>query len=325
MNFNILKFNIRQMQQGLTTSIGIRNLPWTDIGIDNSTQRTISDVLVNSKLDYQNELIKVYDKDGNEMKGFLAITRSDKKGIAHGYVKNRYVVPQNHTEFEFFDKFIQQTDSQYGYAGQLWNGEIVWFFARTNDVIKIAGTTIRIYVMLTIHHTGRHGKQITFIPIKEDCNNVLISNIHGAENTMGIPNKKSLIEDAENIDMMINAKQLYVKCLSAKFKELQEKTVNEKTEKMFFNRVVTGSLDVTIGNLSGTFANKIANMSDFYRNHPTQQSIIGTTFGLYNAVGGYYMNIKEYTSPEKRFNNLFIGGDAYRSIEDAFRLARQIS
>lgn len=305
--------------------MNVRDLPWSDIGMNNMEQKNIDEVLSNSKLDYEMQLSKVYDKEGNEMKGFEAITRSDKKGIAYGYVKNRYVPPQNKTDFAFFDRYIKMIGASYGYAGELWDGELVWMFAKTNDCIQIANSEICIYALFTIHQDARHGKRVTFIPIRDVCNNVLIANMTTIDNFVSIPNINTLTAEHEYHENIEEARMKYVAALTKEYKLMLNRKVTAAEEKQFFNRVVTGNLHETASNLSGTFTNKIAGMTDFYKNHPSQQNITGTAFGLYNAVAGYYMNMKDYRgNKEKRFGNTFIGGDSYRSTEDAFRLASRL-
>jgi hypothetical protein len=49
-------------------------------------------------------------------------------------------------------------------------------------------------------------------------------------------------------------------------------------------------------------------MFDYYKNGIAQEDIVGTAWGAYNAITGYYSNVKEQEG-EKRMNNLIFGGD----------------
>ncbi len=54
---------------------------------------------------------------------------------------------------------------------------------------------------------------------------------------------------------------------------------------------------------------------------PTQQTETtkGTLFGAYNAVTGYFQNVKDYKEPEDKLNSVLFGTALQRS-QTAFRL-----
>ena len=54
--------------------------------------------------------------------------------------------------------------------------------------------------------------------------------------------------------------------------------------------------------------NTINTIFDYYKNGVAQESIVGTAWGAYNAITGYYSNVKNQEG-EKRMNNLIFGGD----------------
>ena len=55
-------------------------------------------------------------------------------------------------------------------------------------------------------------------------------------------------------------------------------------------------------------ANILNNMFDYYQTGVAQEHILGTAWGAYNAITGYYSNVKEQDA-EKRMNNLVFGND----------------
>lgn len=55
-------------------------------------------------------------------------------------------------------------------------------------------------------------------------------------------------------------------------------------------------------------ANILNTVFDYYQTGVAQEHIIGTAWGAYNAITGYYSNVKEQDG-EKRMNNLVFGGD----------------
>ena len=55
-------------------------------------------------------------------------------------------------------------------------------------------------------------------------------------------------------------------------------------------------------------SNTISTIFDYYKNGVAQESISGTAWGAYNAITGYYSNIKTQEG-EKRMNNLVFDED----------------
>ena len=55
-------------------------------------------------------------------------------------------------------------------------------------------------------------------------------------------------------------------------------------------------------------ANILNNIFDYYQTGVAQEQIIGNAWGAYNAITGYYSNVKEQDG-EKRMNNRVCGGD----------------
>jgi hypothetical protein len=316
------------MNEGITGSIKVKNLPWAEIGTDISQCATVDEILDTAKLNYE-VVLRHPTIEGKRIDDFFAITKVVVDGLyrtvdVFGFVKTRYIVPQNRSSFEFFDKFIEEAGATYEYAGSLDRGEMVWIVAKLPEYVDIKETRISFYVMFSIYQTGKHGRRITIFPVREICNNVLISPCHHAPNFMSLPNKTTLAAEQEILDDIYDLKDKYIKTTKARFEELAKSEVTTKQEKDFFNKVVTSNNENAVADLSGRFANRIAAMSDYYRNHPSQETIYGTLFGLYNAVAGYYHNIKDYTSPTKRFATILIGGDAYRGTEDSFQLSQKI-
>ena len=61
-------------------------------------------------------------------------------------------------------------------------------------------------------------------------------------------------------------------------------------------------------NISTRKANIISTMFDYYKHGVAQEHIIGNAWGAYNAITGYYCNVKKQEG-EKRMDNLVFGGD----------------
>ena len=61
--------------------------------------------------------------------------------------------------------------------------------------------------------------------------------------------------------------------------------------------------------------------------HPTQQmdTTKGTLFGAYNAVTGYFGNIRPYKNGEAKLRSLLLGGTAQEKSQKAFNLCLEVA
>jgi len=56
--------------------------------------------------------------------------------------------------------------------------------------------------------------------------------------------------------------------------------------------------------------------------NPTQQlqTTKGTVFGAYNAITGYFQNVRSYKDNEARLKSILFGGTAQQRVQRAFSL-----
>jgi len=71
-------------------------------------------------------------------------------------------------------------------------------------------------------------------------------------------------------------------------------------------------------NLSSHFSNMIENVLEYAHTNPTQQEATtkGAVFGAYNAVTGYFQNVRNYKDDESKFKSII----GYRHGPNANRL-----
>lgn len=65
---------------------------------------------------------------------------------------------------------------------------------------------------------------------------------------------------------------------------------------------------------------------EYGQSSPSQQteSTKGTVFGAYNAVTGYYQNLRNYSSDEAKLKSLLYGGTAQARTQKAFDLCQRL-
>lgn len=73
---------------------------------------------------------------------------------------------------------------------------------------------------------------------------------------------------------------------------------------------------------SACFSSQCDAVLEYHDASPTQQSETakGTVFGAYNAITGYFQNVKVYKSEEAKLKSLLYGGTAQEKTQRAFAL-----
>jgi hypothetical protein len=131
---------------------------------------------------------------------------------------------------------------------------------------------------------------------------------------MGITNKLS-----EQLDGIFN-QWAKVRITDKQVMQLIQQAMSPSKEVL--DNVKKGMADM----LSTAFKNICDNAFMYAMSSPTQQTATtkGTLFGAYNAVTGYFQNVKEYKEEEDKLNSVLFGTAMQRS-QTAFRLCELFS
>ena len=73
---------------------------------------------------------------------------------------------------------------------------------------------------------------------------------------------------------------------------------------------------------SSTYRNQVYSAFGYAMIAESQQlgSTKGTLFGAYNAITGYFQNVRNYKNDEDKINSVFCGGQAQRKAQKTFDL-----
>lgn len=87
--------------------------------------------------------------------------------------------------------------------------------------------------------------------------------------------------------------------------------------------ITTGKLD----ELSTCFNNMCNSVFEYAMTSPTQQqeTTRGNLFGAYNAVTGYFQNVRNYKDDEAKLKSMLYGGTAQARTQKAFNLCEDFS
>ncbi len=88
--------------------------------------------------------------------------------------------------------------------------------------------------------------------------------------------------------------------------------------KEVLQNILKGEMD----ELSTCFKNMCDDVYEYNMSSPSQQyeTTKGTVFGAYNAITGYFQNVRNYKDDEAKMKSLLYGGTAQLRTQKAFQL-----
>ena len=263
-----------------------------------------------------------------------------------GVVKQKYEVVQNRDAFAFFDNAIGRGEAIWDKAGWFGSGEKIVVTAKLPG--KIDGpdsSPIDKYLIFANSHDGSCSVNIMFSPVRVVCTNMLNSALNNADSYIRIRHTSSAgrrLDFAEGIiqaaiEQSTSAEQIYKALGKCKMTEQQVIEYLALTVLKEEERIAVHNYDPTNGykklldrnyycmeatGISMRKANTFAKMYEYYCMGIGQKEILGTAWGAYNAVTGYYSNVVEM-EPQKRMDSL-TWGTANRTMNIALSNAYEL-
>ena len=319
--------------------------------------RTSEDVMRKAQLDWNVAkceliakmpgLIEDVDKSSGFMKGgdyyevcpnAFATYRTD-HNIPLGLVKDRYTIVQNTEAFSFFDKAIGKDKAIWQTAGFFGNGERVFVSAKLPNNILVNGDPVENYLVFTTSHDGSCGVKILFTPIRVICENTLNAAIHNASNYVSFRHTNSVHANINIADEILGICKNTTFDLNDKYNMMYKTPMtDEQAQQVFANIIFTDKeiANITLtghtvqqiimrdwraiqdSEISTKKVNAICEMNNYYFSGIGQRQILGTAWGVMNAVSGFYSNVDNAVGTKRMDSLLF--GDKSRKIERANNL-----
>ncbi len=185
------------------------------------------------------------------------------------------------------------------------------------------------YIFLTTSHDGSGSITAAFTPIRIVCQNTLNASLRNMSNVVRIRHTsgaKQRLDDAHKVMGLANTLSIQlqdifnhwakVKVTDSEVKKLIQLALcpNRETLEM----LKTGADDA----VSAIFRNTVKNAFAYAMASDTQQmeTAKGTLYGAYNAVTGYYQNVRTYKDDEAKLQSIMMGGTAQLKSQKAFEL-----
>ena len=334
----------------------VKGKPWEYSGaVKVENCKTAADVMSAANLDFEVakcELIaKMPTNSIAEHEGFIfngdnyvkcpnayATYRTD-YNIPLGIVKERYTPVQNIEAFSFFDDCIGKDRAIWQTAGFFGNGERIFVSAKLPNDILVNGDPVENYLVFTNSHDGSTGVKILFTPIRVVCQNTLNAAIKTSTNFVSFRHTSSVHDNINVAKEILGICKEKVQFVKEQFNFLANKHISDENAMKLFGdviltdkeksdiiatghniqQIITRNYDAIYdANISMKKVNTLSEMNNYYYVGAGQREVLGTAWGVLNAVSGYYSNV-DNAEKTKRMDTLLYG-DRSNKIANATNL-----
>lgn len=267
-----------------------------------------------------------------EIENFYATTRTDTKQ-ALGVVGKYYQVVQNTEAFAFFDAIVGGGNGiLYETAGALGKGERIFITAKLPSYIRVGNSddVIENYIFLTNSHDGTGSITAAFTPVRIVCQNTLNAAFRNMTNVVRIRHTGSAEAKLKEAHKIMGLNDKFNTQLEGIFNDWAKVRTTDKQVKKLIELALAPNKEVltnltTIGGrerLSTRFKNTVNQAFEYAMSAESQQmeTTKGTLFGAYNAVTGYFQNVREFKSEETKLQSIVMGGSANQMVQKSFDL-----
>ena len=325
----------------------VQEKAWHGLGKVVSEYPTSAQAIKYAGLDYQvekrplfsldNANPDLYDAIANDIEptiqvpNYFATIRSDTKQVL-GIVGRDYEIVQNKDAFSFFDSIVGNDNSiKYETAGALGNGERIFITAKLPEYIKIGrDDLIEQYIFLTTSHDGYGSITAAFTPVRIVCQNTLNAALNSRQNSIKIrhtASAKDRLKQAHQLKGITNRlademEQLYNHWAKIRIND-QEVFKLIQIAMAPGKETLLSLQDEKFHQLSSHYMNIVQDVFDYAQSAPSQQepTTKSTLFGAYNAITGYFQNVRKFKNEELKLKSILYGTGMQR-VQTAFDLCR---
>ncbi len=262
---------------------------------------------------------------------YYATMRTDNDAI-FGVVGKDYHVVQNRDAFAFFDAIVGGTDGiMYETAGALGDGERIFITAKLPDYIRVGNgdDVTEKYIFLTTSHDGSGSITAAFTPIRIVCQNTLNASMRNMSNVVRIRHTSGAKQRLEEAHKVMGLANIFSTQLEEVFNHWSNVRITDDEVKKLIQLALCPNKEtlqlIQKGHeqeFSAVFRNSVEDAFAYAMMSDTQQmdTTKGTVFGAYNAVTGYYQNVKKFGDEQAKLQSIVMGGTGQLKAQRAFEL-----
>jgi phage/plasmid-like protein (TIGR03299 family) len=334
-------------QTGKHSFFSVKEKAWHNLGQIITDYPTSAEAIKFAGLDYtvEKRTLFTFDNDNQngitdviipeiEVPGHYATVRTDTEQVL-GVVGKDYQVVQNIDAFSFFDSIVGNKDGiLYETAGSLGKGERIFITAKLPDYIRVGkDDLIEQYLFLTTSHDGYGSITAAFTPVRIVCANTLNAAMRNHSNCIKIRHTASAQDRLSQAHKLLGITNQLGAELEKVFNHWSNIRVTDNEVKRLVQRAMAPNKEVLQNlqnnqqdELSTAYNNMVSSVMEYAFSSPTQQEATtkGTLFGAYNAVTGYFQNVRNYKDDESKFKSIMYGTGLQRS-QAAFDLCGRFS
>lgn len=333
-------------QTGCYSFFSVQQKAWHNLGQIVADYPTSEEAIKYAGLDYRVIKTPLYTKgsgiietaDGIEIRdnelsvpNYFANIRSDNNAVL-GVVGSDYHIVQNREAFTFFDAIVGGGEGiLYETAGALGGGERIFITAKLPDYIRVGSgdDVTEKYIFLTTSHDGSGSITAAFTPVRIVCQNTLNASLRNMSNVVRIKHTSGAKQRLENAHKVMGLASTLSNQLQDIFNNWTKVRVTDSEVKKLIQLALCPNketLDLlkkgAEDELSTMFKNTVEDAFAYAMVSDSQQmdTTKGTLFGAYNAVTGYYQNVRNYKNDEAKLQSIVMGGTAQLKSQKAFEL-----
>ncbi len=338
-----LNFNERT---GRYSFFSVQEKAWHGLGQIVTDYPTSAQAIKHAGLDYEVIKSPLYTKASNiidptdnleigdnevNVPNYFATIRTDNNAVL-GVVGKEYHIVQNREAFSFFDSIVGGTDGiLYETAGALGNGERIFITAKLPDYIRVGNgdDVTEKYIFLTTSHDGSGSITAAFTPVRIVCQNTLNASLRNMSNVVRIRHTSGAKQRLENAHKVMGLANEFSNQLEDIFNNWAKVKVHDHEVKKMIQFALCPNKEtlqhLKAGNedeISTVFKNTVEDAFAYAMTSDSQQmnTTKGTLFGAYNAVTGYYQNVRSYKDSEAKLQSIILGGTAQLKSQKAFEI-----
>lgn len=256
--------------------------------------------------------------------------REDTEQILGDGLSADYHVVQNLDAFSFFDSIVKGEGIIYETAGALGSGERIFITAKLPNYIRVgADDLIEQYLFLTTSHDGSESITIAFTPVRIVCNNTLNAALNNCSNVLKIRHSAGAEQKLKEAHKFMGLVNTLSPLIEQAFNQWTKIRITDKEVQKLIQIALAPNRE-TLDNIrndrmddnSGVYKNQVYGAFGYAMMSDTQQldTTKGTLFGAYNAVTGYFQNVRSYKDNDEKISSLIYGGTAQKKAQTAFNL-----
>ncbi|MGA9638620.1 DUF932 domain-containing protein [Flavobacterium sp.] len=318
---------------GKHSFMSVKEKAWHNLGQIVQEYPTSAEAIHHAGLDYEVEkrklLTPISEHTAIEVPNYFSTIRTDTNTVL-GVVGKEYQIVQNIEAFSFFDSIVNGDGILYETAGALGKGERIFITAKLPDYIRVGKEDlIEKYLFLTTSHDGSGSITAAFTPIRIVCANTLNAALRTQANSVRIRHTSNAKQRLEQAHKVMGISDILSQQMETIFNQWTKIKIADKELKKLIQLALVPNKEILKKiqedkeeHFSTYFTNMVESAYEYALSDPTQvtDTTQGTVFGAYNAVTGYFQNIRNYKNEEAKLHSVLMGGTAQIKSQFAFNL-----